>query len=104
MHPWAASWELCGSWAASWKLSLGQGWHIVPIFRASVDKLQPFYGVDPDDKAELFTELPDGSTELMPHSSGGLPKGASRYDVRIRGGRGVMESRHSKRGCMNFIV
>ena len=24
------------------------------------DKLNPFYGVDPDDSAELFTALPDG--------------------------------------------
>ena len=37
------------------------------------DKLNPFYGVDPDDSAELFTELPDGNMELLPHSSGGLP-------------------------------
>lgn len=37
------------------------------------DKLNPFYGVDPDDSAELFTELPDGNMELLPHSSGGVP-------------------------------
>ena len=43
------------------------------LFRYNTDKLNPFYGVDPDDSAELFTELPNGNMELLPHSSGGLP-------------------------------
>ena len=31
-------------------------------------------------------------------------KEASRYDVRIGGGRGIKKNRHSKGGCVNFIV
>ena len=31
------------------------------------------------------------------------PLGASRYDVRIGGGRGSRKSRHRKGGCVNFI-
>ena len=34
--------------------------YIIRYIDLHTDKLNPFYGVDPDDSAELFTALPDG--------------------------------------------